>query len=188
MRRRTAIMMTLAVPCAIAQRAPEAGQRAAAGGQRAGSAPARSNAPRANGGHIPAAPAKRAPDAKPQEDRRAEGHVNTTPHVRNDQWFGHDAPNDKRYVLSHPFEHGRFAHIGPSYRYNILRIDANLRRVWLPGGFFFEVAAWDWPLCADWCWTCGDDFVFYDDPDHPGWYVLYDVHTGLFVHAQYMGT
>lgn len=43
------------------------------------------------------------------------------------------------------------------------------------------------PLCADWCRTCGDDFVVYEDQDHIGWYLLYNIHTGLFVHVQYMG-
>jgi len=55
-------------------------------------------------------------------------------------------------------------------------------------GFYFEVAPWDWPICADWCWDCGDDFVVYEDPDHTGWYMLYNVHTGVYVHITYMGT
>jgi len=50
------------------------------------------------------------------------------------------------------------------------------------------VADWDWPICADWCWDCGDDFVVYEDPDHIGWYMLYNVHTGAYVHVSYLGT
>ena len=42
-----------------------------------------------------------------------------------------------------------------------------------------QVADWDWPICADWCWDCGDDFVVYEDPDHIGWYMLYNVHGSL---------
>jgi len=113
--------------------------------------------------------------------------MNNLPHVSNDRWYGHDTPNDKRYHLDRPFAHGRFERFGPSYRYNIIRIDPNLHRFWLPGGFFFEIAAWEWPLCLDWCWSCGDDFVIYEDPDHPGWYLLYNLHTGAFVHVMYMG-
>src|SRR5271157_1621625 len=54
-------------------------------------------------------------------------------------------------------------------------------------GFGFEVASWDWPICADWCWNCADDFVVYEDTDHAGWYLLYNVHTGVYVHVSYLG-
>ncbi len=146
-----------------------------------------SNAPRSNQGHVPAPPPKREAGAKPEVERSPTGHTNSMPHVRNDRWYGHDSPSDARYRLDRPFEHGRFEHVGPAYRYNIVRVDANLHRFWLPGGFYFEIAAWDWPLCVDWCWTCGDDFVIYEDPDHPGWYLVYNIHTGLYVHAIYTG-
>jgi hypothetical protein len=68
----------------------------------------------------------------------------------------------------------------------VLRVDLSGRRLWLPGGFSFEVATWDWALTAPWCWDC-DQFVVYDDPDHIGWYLLYDVRFGEYVHAQYLG-
>jgi hypothetical protein len=145
------------------------------------------NQPRANQGHIPEAPPQRAPRAKPEVERRPTGHINSTPHVNNNTWYGHAKPNDARFHLDHPWEHGRFEHIGPSYRYNIVRIDPNLHRFWLPNGYYFDIAAWDWALAQDWCWTCGDDFVVYEDPDHPGWYLLYNLMTGAFVHVMYMG-
>lgn len=146
------------------------------------------NAPRANQGKIPPPPAQREVHAKPEVEMRPNGKINGTQHVSNDHWYGHDAPNDKRFHLDHPFPHGHFEHFGPSYRYNVVRIDPGLHRFWLPGGFFFEVAAWDWSVCEDWCWNCGDDFVIYEDTDHVGWYLLYNVHTGAYVHVQYMGT
>jgi hypothetical protein len=108
--------------------------------------------------------------------------------VNRDHWYGHAAPNDARFHLEHPFPHGRFERFGPSHRYSVLRIDRSARRFWVPGGFSFEIADWDWPLVADWCWTCGDDFVVYEDPDHIGWYLVYDTRTGVYVHAQYLGT
>jgi hypothetical protein len=47
------------------------------------------------------------------------------------------------------------------------------RRFWFAGGFSFEIASWDWDLASGWCWDCpGDNFVVYDDPDHPGWYFM----------------
>jgi len=147
------------------------------------------NQPRANQGHIPPPPPQRARGAKPQAERWGGGRVNSTPHVNNNQWYGRDRPNDKRYHLDHPFERGRFEHFGPAYRYNIARVDPNLHRVWLPDGYYFEVSSWDWPLASTWCWTCGgDDFVIYEDPDHPGWYLLYNLYTGAFVHVLYMGS
>lgn len=152
-----------------------------------GGAPGAS-APRANGGRIPPPPPARSnPKTGPEAEHGRDKHVNSTPHVSNDHWYGHDRPNDPRYRLPKPFEHGRFEKSGPSYRYSVLRIDRERRRFWFPGGFFFDVALWDWPICADWCWDCGDDFVIYDDPDHPGWYLLYNIHTGVYVHVLYGG-
>lgn len=158
------------------------------GGHQGGKAPARAVAPRANGGKVPAAPEKRAePKAGREVEHDEGGHVNENQHVKNDHWYGHDSPDDARFHVDHPFEHGHFEHFGPTYRYRVLRVDVNLHRFWLPGGFFFEIAPWDWHECTDWCWNCGDDFVVYEDPDHPGWYLVYNVHTGVYVHAQYMG-
>jgi hypothetical protein len=148
------------------------------------------NPPRANGGHIPPAPTARTdPRAAREPEKFADGRTNEHPHVANNHFYGHEAPNDARFHLDHPFEHGRFARFGPSYRYKVLRFDRDHHRFWFPGGFYFEVADWDWAACADWCWTCGgDDFVVYEDPDHIGWYLLYNVHTGVYVHVQYLGT
>lgn len=146
------------------------------------------NAPRANQGRVPEAPPKRERGAAPESERRPSGHVNSVPHVNNNKWYGHDKPNDKRYHIDHPFEHGRFADVGSSHRFRVERFDRDHHRFYLPGGFFFEIASFDWDAAADWCWDCGDDFVVYDDPDHDGWYLIYNVHTGLYIHAQYMGS
>jgi hypothetical protein len=129
---------------------------------------------------------KREPTARPEPETRGL-HTNNIPHVANNRWYGHDRPNDPRYRLPHPYEHGHFEHFGPTYRYNVVRIDPRLHEFWLPGGAYFQVPAWDWPLAEDWCWNCGDDFTVYEDPDHPGWYLLYNVQTGAFVHVLYMG-
>jgi hypothetical protein len=163
------------------------------GGQERGAQPQHGeqprppNSPRANQGHIPEPPPQRAPAAKPVPER-INGYSSNIPHVNNNQWYGHAGPNDARFHLDHPWEHGHFANFGPQYRYPIVRIDPNLHEFWLPGGYYFQIPAWEWPLAEGWCWNCGaDDFVIYQDPDHPGWYLLYDLFTGRYIHVIYMG-
>jgi hypothetical protein len=145
------------------------------------------NPPRANGGRIPPAPQARDEHAARETHKFEDGRSSDRPHVSNDHWYGHEPRDDQRFHLDHPYGHGRFEHFGASYRYNVVRVDVHARRFWLPGGFFFEVAPWDWAQCADWCWNCGNDFVVYEDSDHSGWYLLYNVHTGVYVHAQFLG-
>ena len=143
--------------------------------------------PRANQGQIPFPPERRIdPLAKPEVEYREGERVDSMPHVERGHWYGHDAPGDRRYRLARPFEHGRFEHVGPGYRYAVVRIDRDHHRFWFAESHF-EVAVWDWPICADWCWDCGNDFVVYDDVDHIGWYLLYNVHTGVYVHVSYLG-
>ena len=146
------------------------------------------NPPRANSGRIPTPPQARSdPHAAREAERFEDGRTSDRPHVNNDHWYGHERVDDQRFHLDHPWNHGHFEHFGPSYRYSIVRVDLHAHRFWFPGGFFFEVAPWDWEQCAGWCWSCGNDFVVYEDSDHVGWYLLYNVHTGIFVHVQFLG-
>jgi hypothetical protein len=132
---------------------------------------------------IPREPAPRERGATPRvEPGRPQSAV---PYVRDDQWYGHAAPNDPRLHIAHPFEFGRFSTVGRAHVYSVTRVDLGARRIWLPGGRF-EIAAWDWPVTAPWCWTC-DNYVVYLDPDHTGWYLLYDMRTGEYVHALFLG-
>jgi len=132
---------------------------------------------------IPREPESRAAHAPPTfEPGRPRGRV---PYVRDGHWYGHAAPDDARFRLARPFEFGRFRLVGPSHVFTVTRVDLGARRIWLPGGGF-EIAAWDWGLTAPWCWTC-DDVVVYLDPDHPGWYLVYNVRMGEYVHAIFVG-
>jgi hypothetical protein len=143
--------------------------------------------PRANHGQLPFPPERRLdPQAQPEVEYQEGNRIDNLPHVAHDRWYGHDAPADARYRLEQPFEHGRFELVGPEHRHAVVEIDRDRHRFWL-GSDSFEVALWDWPLCADWCWDCGNDFVIYDDADHIGWYLLYNVHTGAYVHVAYLG-
>ncbi|MGH9775020.1 MAG: hypothetical protein ACRD50_08750 [Candidatus Acidiferrales bacterium] len=155
------------------------------------------------GGHIPArGPAPyRAPSressrppgnqgSQPNNDHRTFRDQPAHPeaphvHAENDRWVGHDSGrNDSHYHLDHPWEHGRYGgEIGPRHIY---RIEGGGRdRFWF-GGFFFSVAPYDYDYCNDWLWD-RDDIVIYDDPDHVGWYLAYNVRLGTYCHVEYLG-
>ena len=149
-------------------------------------------------GHIPAqgpkpTPAKavpRAPVTGRAETRPthvdAPGHP-SAPHVHpeNDAWIGHDTgKGDPHYHLDKPWEHGHFAgEIGARHVYRLL---GGTRDRFHFGNFFWSVAPYDYDDCADWNWN-SDDIVIYDDPDHDGWYLAYNVRLGTYVHVQYLG-
>ena len=102
----------------------------------------------------------------------------------NGKWVGHETGRaDANYHLDHPWSTvtsravsavGTFPDEGggPS-------------RFWF-GGFYFSVASFDLGFCGDWLWN-SDQVVIYEDPDHVGWYLAYNVRLGTYVHVTYMG-
>jgi hypothetical protein len=177
------------------------GQQRGGRGGGGGAAPRGGAEHGVGGGHIPARGPVAAP--RPPAQRRApSGNVvgaarptlrdqpshPEAPHVHaeNDRWVGHDSGRgDANFHLDHPWAHGHFT--GPIGASHIWRIHGGTReRFSIDGGFFFDVAPYDYGYVNDWLWD-SDDIVIYPDPDHDGWYLAYNTRLGTYVHVEYLG-
>jgi hypothetical protein len=136
-------------------------------------------------------PPREAQQPQQQGERRSYRDMSGHPeaphvHAQDDRWIGHDTGrNDPHYHLEHPWERGRF--MGPIGPQHIWWLRGGDRDRFDVGGYYFQVAPYDYPYVNDWLWD-RDDILIYPDPDHDGWYPAYNPRLGTYVHVMFLGS
>ena len=103
----------------------------------------------------------------------------------NGKWVGHDTgPNDPHYHLDHPWRARAFP---AGSAQTCLAAGGRRPQPLLVWRVLLQRRALRPGFCDGWLWD-SDQIVIYDDPDHPGWYLAYNVRLGTYVHVMFMGS
>ena len=124
-------------------------------------------------------------DSASPNDSDEPGHPDAPYVDAGDRWIGHESgPADPLLHLDLPWENGHFT--GGFGRSHVFSLQGGSpERFWF-GDSSFSVAPYEYQFCDDWHWD-RDHIVLYEDPDHTGWYVAYNVRLRTFVHVMYLG-
>jgi hypothetical protein len=88
------------------------------------------------------------------------------------------------FYLPRYYDHGRFIRgTGPQF---VWQLRGGTRTRFNVSGVYFSLLYADYPYADGWDWY-GDYIVIYDDPEHYGWYLAYNVRLGMYLHVRYMG-
>jgi hypothetical protein len=107
------------------------------------------------------------------------------PHVDGREWIGHDTGRyDEHYMVKHAWAQGHFrGGFGPRHVWHLAGGGAG--RFWI-NNWTWSVATYDAAFCGDWYWD-RDSVSIYQDPDHAGWYLAYNLRLGTYVHVMFIG-
>jgi hypothetical protein len=105
--------------------------------------------------------------------------------IDNDRYRGDRGyRSSPSYRVGYGFR-GGFSHdfIGPRH---VWRLEGGGRDRFFFRGFYFRVAAYDYPYADGWYWD-RDNIIIYDDPDNAGCYLAFNTRLGIYLHVTFDG-